>query len=104
MAKWKETCEIVRRIGAERIENYDGCGDGDGDGDGDSDSDGDGDNVNNELKERLLELWILLICHTTGAQRYQSPLLSLCAMLSIKPSTRGWMEPGNFNSSLSAMI
>ncbi|TKA23808.1 hypothetical protein B0A54_17892 [Friedmanniomyces endolithicus] len=25
-------------------------------------------------------------------------------MLSIKPSTQGWMEPGNFNSSLSAMI
>jgi len=92
LAKWKEICEIVRRIGADRIENYDGCGDGDG------------DNVDNGLKERLLELWMLLICHTTGAQRYQSPLLSFCAMLSIKPSTRGWMEPGNFNSSLSAMI
>jgi hypothetical protein len=25
-------------------------------------------------------------------------------MLSIKPSTNGWMEPGNFNSSLSAII
>jgi hypothetical protein len=25
-------------------------------------------------------------------------------MLSIKPSTRSWMEPGNFNSSLSAII
>lgn len=25
-------------------------------------------------------------------------------MLSIKPSTRSWTEPGNFNSSLSAII
>jgi hypothetical protein len=25
-------------------------------------------------------------------------------MLSIKPSTKGWLEPGNFNSYLSAMI
>ena len=41
-----------------------------------------------EMKDRLLELWMLLICHTTGARRYESPLLSFCAMLSIKPSTR----------------
>lgn len=57
-----------------------------------------------EMKDRLLELWMLLICHTTGARRYGSPLLSFCAMLSIKPSTRSWLEPGNFNSSLSAII
>jgi hypothetical protein len=56
------------------------------------------------MKDRLLELWMLLICHTIGARRYESPLLSFCAMLSIKPSTRSWMEPGNFNSSLSAII
>jgi hypothetical protein len=56
------------------------------------------------MKDRLLELWMLLICHTTGARRYESPLLSFCAMLSIKPSTRSWLEPGNFNSSLSAII
>jgi hypothetical protein len=56
------------------------------------------------LKERLLELWMLLICHKTGARRYESPLLSFCAMLSIKPSKNGWMEPGNFNSSLSAIV
>ena len=62
------------------------------------------DEEGKELKERLLELWTLLICHTTGARRYESPLLSFCAMLSIKPSTNGWMEPGNFNSSLSAII
>ena len=57
-----------------------------------------------KLKHRLLELWTLVICHTTGARRYKSPLLSFCAMLSIKSSTRSWMEPGNFNSSLSAII
>ena len=70
---------------------------------GDNGNDDDKDS-NNELKERLLEFWILLICHTTGARRYESPLLSFCAMLSIKPSTRSWIEPGNFNSSLSAII
>jgi hypothetical protein len=47
---------------------------------------------------------MLLICHMTGARRYESPLLSFCAMLSIKPSIRSWIEPGNFNSSLSAII
>ena len=70
---------------------------------GDNGNDDDKDS-NNELKERLLEFWILLICHTTGARRYESPLLSFCAMLSIKPSTRSWIEPSNFNSSLSAII
>lgn len=57
-----------------------------------------------ELKDRLLEMWLLVIGHNTGARRYQSPLLSFCAMLSIKPSTKGWLEPGNFNSHLSAMV
>jgi hypothetical protein len=57
-----------------------------------------------EMKDRLLKLWMLLICHTTGARRYESPLLSFCAMLSIKPPTRSWIEPSNFNSSLSAII
>jgi hypothetical protein len=49
-------------------------------------------------------MWMHLITHSTGAQRYRSPLVSFCAMLSIKPSTLGWMEPGNFNSHLSAII
>jgi hypothetical protein len=56
------------------------------------------------MKDRLLELWMLLICHTIGAYRYESLLLSFCAMLSIKPSIRSWMESSNFNSSLSAII
>lgn len=64
----------------------------------------DGETDNRDLKERLLELWMHIICHTTGARRYESPLLSFCAMLSIKPSTKSWMEPGNFNSNLSAII
>ncbi|KAM0710533.1 hypothetical protein Q7P35_002203 [Cladosporium inversicolor] len=62
------------------------------------------DGERKELEERLLELWMLLICHNTGARQFQSPLLSFCAMLSIKPSTRSWMEPGNYNSSLSAIL
>ena len=56
-----------------------------------------------KLKGRLLKLWMLLICHTTGARQYKSPLLSFCAMLSIKPLTQSWTEPGNFDSSLSAI-
>jgi hypothetical protein len=47
---------------------------------------------------------MLLIAHHTGARRYSSPVLSFCAMLSIKPSTLSWMEPGNFNSHSSALI
>lgn len=39
----------------------------------------------------------------TGARRYESRLLSFCAMLRIKLSTRSWIERGNFNSSLSAI-
>ena len=62
------------------------------------------DEKRTELKAQLLEMWMLIIRHTTGARRYQSPLLSFCAMLSIKPSTKSWMKPGNFNSNLSAII
>jgi hypothetical protein len=86
---WRDICDVAQRIRANETEDY---------------NDSDENNDDDVLKERLLELWMLLICHTTGARRYQSPLLSFCAMLSIKPSTRSWMEPGNFNSSLSAII
>jgi hypothetical protein len=89
LAVWRDICDVARRIRANETEDY---------------NDGDDNSDDNLLKERLLELWMLLICHTTGARRYQSPLLSFCAMLSIKLSTRSWMEPGNFNSSLSALI
>lgn len=64
----------------------------------------DGDETLKELKVQLLEFWMSVVCHPTGARRYQSPLLSFCAMLGIKPSTKGWMEPGNFNSHLSGII
>jgi hypothetical protein len=47
---------------------------------------------------------MLLVRDTIGAQRYRSPLVSFCAMLSIKQSTSSWIEPGNFSSHLSAMI
>lgn len=47
----------------------------------------------NELHHQLLELWMLLICDTTGAQRYRSPLVSFGAMSRIKRSTSGWIEP-----------
>jgi len=44
----------------------------------DDNGDDDMEDSNNDLKERLLELWMLLICHTTGARRYESPLLINC--------------------------
>ena len=56
------------------------------------------------LRDELVKMWMLIICHHVGARRYRSPLLSFCAMLSIKPSTSGWMRPGDFNSHLSAII
>jgi superfamily II DNA helicase RecQ len=56
------------------------------------------------LKAKLIDFWMLLVRHQTGSRRYKSPLLSFCAMLSIKPSTQSWLEPGNFNSHLSAII
>jgi hypothetical protein len=49
-------------------------------------------------------LSIALICHEFGSNRYSSPLLSFCAMLSVKPYTKTWKEPGNYNSYLSSMI
>ena len=63
-------------------------------------------NVDSEdgLKDELVEMCMLLDCHITGARRYRSPLLSFCAMLSIKQSTSSWMRPGDFNSHLSAII
>ncbi|KAK0303020.1 hypothetical protein LTR82_017684 [Friedmanniomyces endolithicus] len=57
-----------------------------------------------QLKCRLIEFWVLLVCQNTGSQRYFSPLLSFCAMLSITPSTQGWIGPGDFNSHLSGII
>jgi superfamily II DNA helicase RecQ len=56
------------------------------------------------LRDELVRMWMLLISHSTGARRYRSPLVSFYAMLSIKPSTSGWMRPGDFNSHLSAII
>ncbi|KAI7295671.1 hypothetical protein KC343_g82 [Hortaea werneckii] len=88
LAVWQDIYQITQRRRANAVEEDKE----------ESDEDGNG------LKERLLELWTLLICHTTGARRYESPLLSFCAMLSIKPSTNGWMESRNFNSNLSAII
>lgn len=57
-----------------------------------------------DLETQLLRMWMLLICHDTGARRYRSPLLSFYAMLSIKPTDLCWVDPGNLSSHLSAII
>jgi hypothetical protein len=56
------------------------------------------------LRDGMLALSIALICHEFGGSRYSSPLLSFCAMLSVKPHTKTWKEPGNYNSCLSGVI
>ena len=94
LAVWQDINQIARH---KRTKEQNSNNNNDDDDDDDEDS-------TNKLKERLLELWILLIYHTTSACWYELPLLSFCAMLSIKPLTRSWIEPGNFNSSLSAII
>ena len=48
---------------------------------------GDEDLKRTDLKVQLLEMWMQIVRQSTGSRRYQSPLLSFCAMLSIKPST-----------------
>jgi len=56
------------------------------------------------LGDRLVNLWMVLICHHVATQRYTSPLVSFCAMLSIQPTTGSWMKPGNYSSDLSRVI
>jgi hypothetical protein len=52
LAVWREICDLARQIRASRTEDY---------------NDSDDNSDNDVLKKRLLELWILLICYTTGA-------------------------------------
>ena len=56
------------------------------------------------LRDGLLVFCMAVICHEFGGSRYSSPLLSFCAMHSVKPFTMTWKEPGNYNSFLSGLI
>jgi len=56
------------------------------------------------LRDAMLALSMALICHEFGGSRYSSPLLSFCAILSVKPHTKTWKEAGNYNSCLSGVI
>jgi superfamily II DNA helicase RecQ len=60
------------------------------------------------LKHAIRRLYLALICQTVGSVPFKSPVLSFCAMLSRKVRGSGvgqgqWMEPGNYNSHLSAL-
>jgi hypothetical protein len=57
-----------------------------------------------QLRESLSVFCIAIICHEFGGSRYSSPLLSFCAMHSVRPFTRTWKEAGNYNSFLSGLI
>lgn len=59
---------------------------------------------NEALKDLLMEVFVGLICRQTGGNRYQSPIISFAAMLAVKPTTKTWHEPGDFNSKLSGII
>jgi Lhr-like helicase len=68
-----------------------------------------GDDV--DLKSAIRWFCMTLICQIVGSLPFRSPVLSFCAMLSRRFRRRGeseegqglWMEPGNFNSHLSAL-
>ena len=62
----------------------------------------DGDRL--ALNDALRSLCMALVCHEFGGDRFSSPLLSFCAMLSVKPRTNSWKELGDFNSCLSGLI
>ncbi|KFZ22426.1 hypothetical protein V502_02883 [Pseudogymnoascus sp. VKM F-4520 (FW-2644)] len=49
------------------------------------------------LRDQLSVLSMALICHEFGGDHFSS-------MLSVKPRTKTWKEPGNFNSCLSGLI
>jgi hypothetical protein len=57
-----------------------------------------------QLRESLSVFCMAIICHKFGGSRYSSPLLSFCAMHSVRPFTRTWKEAGNYNSFLSGLI
>ncbi|KFY11379.1 hypothetical protein V492_04495 [Pseudogymnoascus sp. VKM F-4246] len=56
------------------------------------------------LRDGLLVFCMAIICHEFGGSRYSSPLLGFCAMQSVRPFTKTWKEPGNYNSFLSGLI
>jgi hypothetical protein len=56
------------------------------------------------LRDSLLVFCMAVICHEFGGSRYSSPLLGFCAMQSVRPFTKTWKEPGNYNSFLSGLI
>jgi hypothetical protein len=57
-----------------------------------------------QLRDSLSVFCMAIICHESGGSRYSSPLLSFCAMHSVRPFTKTWKEAGNYNSFLSGLI
>jgi hypothetical protein len=57
-----------------------------------------------QLRDSLSVFCMAIICHEFGGSRYSSPLLSFCAMHSVRPFTKTWKEAGNYNSFLSGLI
>ena len=57
-----------------------------------------------ELQRSVLEWSLITIQQDLPQYRFDSLVLSYCAMLAVNHSSQGWKQPGNFNSSLSGMI
>lgn len=56
------------------------------------------------LKSAVQQLAIAMLNVEHGTQRFNSSIVSFCAMLSQKPKTLAWKEAGNFNFFLSGFI
>lgn len=56
------------------------------------------------LRQHVIDFNLSLIQHDLPRYRFESPVLTYCAMLAVSQNAQGWRKPGNFNSSLSGMI
>ena len=56
------------------------------------------------LRHSVQEWSLTMIRQDLPQYRFDSSVLSYCAMLAVNHSSQGWKQPGNFNSSLSGMI
>lgn len=58
----------------------------------------------NALRQHVLAFSMAFIQQDLPRNRFDSPVLSYCAMLAVNHNSQGWKLPGNYNSFLSGMI
>ncbi|KAH6959554.1 hypothetical protein BKA56DRAFT_449155, partial [Ilyonectria sp. MPI-CAGE-AT-0026] len=117
--------EMFSALREEDEDREEGSGSGGG-------GDGGGDESESRLACAIRRFYVALICHSVGSVPFRSPVISFCAMLSrrklkskggddrnnragtgndeLDEAARrrkklgGWADPGNYNSSLSALV